>query len=139
MSSSLEPLIEAQKLKILRQIQAALYREEHPTLRACGLSEEIAQAVACEPQPEPIVDLWIVEDEGPVMDRCRVRKISDIGLGILARGDGAEPSPMQVTVVPPKRSIYEQIRQATRSGSRDLVKVAFGAIVGWFLKKHFGQ
>lgn len=132
-----EPISPAEKLKALRQIQSALGRSKHPTLRGCGLTEEIALALATEQPPEQVVNLFLVADDGSVLDRCRVNSISESGLGILAMGDVAEPSPLKIAVVPHPVSFLSKLFQATRSGLWDIIKVAAGAIIGWFLKKHF--
>jgi hypothetical protein len=140
MSEDIAPLTEAQKFRALLHIQRALGREEHPTLRACGLTETVAQAVAAEEQPSQIVDLWIVADDGSVLDRCRIDKISDTGLGILAMGELAEPPPVRISVehlpmitLPPR---------GLDLGNRlwEILLIVIGIpvaiFVGWFLWKH---
>ena len=133
-------LSEAQKFQALLHIQRALMREEHPTLRACGLTEDVAAALACESPPAQVVDLWIVADEGFVLDRCRVDKISDAGLGILARGELAKQPPLRVSVEHPPLPFWQRMRRTLLGGLWDVVKVALGVpvgiLVGWFLWRH---
>jgi hypothetical protein len=134
------PLSHNEKLKALRQIQSALGRSKHPTLRGCGLTEEIALALATEQSPEQVVNLFLVADDGPVLDRCRVNTISEAGLGILAMGDVAELPPLKISVVPHPVSVWSKIFQATRSGLWDIIKIVLGAfgggLVTWYLTHH---
>jgi len=125
-------LTDTQRLTALRLIESALRREEHPKLRACGLTEGIAQAVA----NEGLVEFWLT-DEGSYLDQYRVDSLTPKGLGILALADVAEPSPLRVRVEPRHESIWSKIFRSTRSGLWDLVKIGVGAVIGWFLKKHF--
>jgi hypothetical protein len=131
-----EVLTEAQKLKGLRQIQSALCHQEHPTLRACGLTEGVSAVLA----NEGLVELWIVADEGSDLDRYRVSEISEAGFGILSRGDVAEPAPLRISVEPHQEPLWLRIRRALVSGLWDVVKIALGIpvgiLVGWFLWKH---
>lgn len=140
MSEDIAPLSRAEKLRVLRQIQSALGRSKHPTLRGCGLTEAEAQAVGCEQQPEQIVNLMIVADDGLVLDRCRVDSISESGFGILALGDVVEPAHVPVAVHHPPVPFLRRLRKALVSGLWDVVKIALGGVVGilvgWFLWRH---
>jgi hypothetical protein len=137
MPSKDEALSEAQKLTALHQIQCALCYQKNPTLRACGLTEGVALAVA----EEGLVQLYRVEDEGPVLDIHVVDRISECGLGILARGEVAEMPPLRVALEPRHESVGSRIFRATRSGLWDLIKIAVGVLLGalitWYLKKYF--
>lgn len=130
------PISPAEKLKALRQIESALNRTRHPTLRACGLTEEVAVAVA----NEGLIELRIIADEGSDLDRYIVNKIDAVGLGILAQGDVAEPSPLQVSVLPQHLSFATRLRRALLSGAWNVVKIALGIpvgiVIGYFLAKH---
>ena len=54
-----------QRLTALRLIESTLRREEHPKLRACGLTEGIAQAMA----NEGLVEFWLTDEGGcPIGD-----------------------------------------------------------------------
>jgi hypothetical protein len=131
-----EVLSEAEKLTGLRQIQAALCHQEHPTLRACGLTERIAAGL----DAEGLVELFFVSDEGPDLDRYKVERISESGFGILSRSDVAEQPPLRVTVEHPPVPTWLKIRRALVSGLWDVVKIGLGVpvgiLVGWFLWKH---
>jgi len=130
------PISHADKLRALRQIESALGRSKHPTLRGCGLSEEMAAIVA----NELLVEVYFVADEGPDLDRYRVNRILEAGLGMLAQGDVAEAEPLKISVVPHQESVWLKIRRALVSGVWDVVKIALGVpvgvLVGWFLWKH---
>ena len=63
--------------------------------------------------------------------------ISEAGLGILALGDVAEPDPLRVSVVPQHKSVWRRAFEATRTGVWDVIKIAFGAVLGWYFKKYF--
>jgi hypothetical protein len=134
------PISQAEKLKALRQIETALHRSKLPTLRGCGLTEEIALALATEQPPEQVVNLFLVEEDGSVLDRCRVNTISESGLGILAQGDVAELPPLKISVQKHQESAWSKIFQATRSGLWDIIKIALGALGGgavtWYLTHH---
>ncbi len=140
MPEEVAALNQAQKLKVLRQIQSALCRSEHPTLRGGGLTEAEAQAVTYEPPPDKIVDLFLVADDGSLLDRCRVDKVSESGFGILALGDVAEPAHVPVAVHNPPVPFSQRIRRALANGLWDVVKIALGVpvgiLVGYFLWRH---
>ena len=65
------------------------------------------------------------------------RRSSAAGLGILAQGDVAELKPLRVSVVPPHKSICRRVFEKTRSGFWDVIKIAAGAVLGWYLKTYF--
>ncbi len=130
------PISHAQKLRGLRQIEAALCREEHPTLRACGLTQDVAAALA----NEGLIEVWIVADEGSDLDRHRVDTIAAAGLGMLSESDVAAPEPLRVAIEPRHESVWKKLRRALVSGLWDVVKIALGGVVGilvgYFLWKH---
>ena len=125
-------MTDSQKLRVLRQIQSALSRTEHPTLRACGLTEAEAQVVAS----EGLVRLFSVAVDGPLLDRYRVETIDEAGHGVLSQSDVTDS--LRVTVEPPRRSVWSRIASALGTKLWDVVKVALGAVVGWLLKTYFG-
>jgi hypothetical protein len=120
------PVSHAQKLRGLRQIEAALCREAHPTLRACGLSQDVAAALA----NEGLIEVWIVADEGSDLDRHRVDTIAASGLGMLAESDVAVPEPLRVAIEPRHESAWKKLRRALVSGVWDVIKIALGGVVG---------
>jgi hypothetical protein len=117
-------------LTALRQIEAALSREENPTLRACGLTEETVKLLT----DQSLVNLFFVADNGPLLDNYRVGSISPAGLGILAQSDMV---PLAVSLVSPHESFWKRARKKVGGWVWDLVKVASGVVLGWYLKKHF--
>jgi|ERR1039458_6417902 hypothetical protein len=139
MPSEDAPISHAEKLKALRQIQYALLHSKHPTLRACGLTQDVAATVA----NELLIEIYIVADEGSDLDRYVVNKIAASGLGILAQGDVAEPSPLKISVMPRHESAFVKIRRTLVSGLWDVIKIALGIpvgiLVGWFIWKHHWQ
>ena len=136
MPQAAAPITHAEQLRALRQIESALGRKEHPTLRACGLTQDIAAFVA----NERLIEVYIIADEGSDLDRYVVDKIAASGLGILAQGDVAEPDPLRVSVVPRQESAWLKIRRALVSGLWDVIKIALGVpvgiVVGYFLWKY---
>jgi hypothetical protein len=136
MPENIEALSGSERLKALRQIRVALCHQEHPTLRACGLTEGVAAAVAS----GGLIELYRVEDEGSYLDMYRVDKISEAGFGILAIGEVAESPPLRIAVEPRHESAWSWIRRALVSGLWDVVKIALGVpvgiLVGYFLWRH---
>jgi hypothetical protein len=84
-----------------------------------------------------LIEVSFFEDEGPVLDRYHIDKILPKGELILAQEVLAEPDPLLVSIVTPKKSVCRHIYEGTRSGLWDLIKIAVGAALGWYLKKHF--
>jgi hypothetical protein len=122
-------------LKALRQIQSALGRSKHPTLRACGLTEAVAASVA----NERLIELWIIADEGSDLDRFAVREIAAPGLGILAQGDVADLPPLKVSVLKHQESAWINTLRVLGKGLWELVKIGVGVALGWYLAKRFGK
>lgn len=130
MPSSDEPISPAQKLKALRQIQFALDQIALPSARACGLTETELEVLA----NEDSIEVSFSKDEGPILDRCYISKILPGGFAVLAQAHTAPDETLQVSVLPAHKSNWKRIYDATRSGTWDLIKVAFGALLGWLLK-----
>lgn len=130
-----EPMPLAQKLKAVRQIQFVLGQSTRATPRACGLTEDDFPILA----NEGLLELTFFREAGeaPDLDRFHIEGISDKGMALLAKAHVAEPDPLKIAVVPQHKSILLRIYEGTRSGLWDLIKVAVGAGIGWFLKKHF--
>src|ERR1035438_1437390 len=110
----------AQKLKALRQIQFRLDQEEKPIARACGLTEIEFRALAS----ERLIEAGDCQDGPTILDTHRIYKILPAGDAILTLAHVAEPSPLQVTVVPAHKSIWRRAFEGTRSGLWDLIKLA---------------
>lgn len=130
MADSKSHVSEAEKVRILRMIETTLMRSESPTLRACGLTEETLEALKVEDGEEPIVDLWIVADDGSDLDRHRVNKITARGLGLMARADVAPQAPIPISMASKPQSIRERFWKHIW----DIIKIAFGTVLGWVLK-----
>ena len=120
----------AQKLKALRQIQFTLRQTDCPLARACGLTQEELAVLA----NEEMIEVRFSSDDGPDLDRYHITEILPKGFSILAQDFVAEPDPLRVAVVPPHRTVYQGIFEKTRSGLWDLIKIALGAVLGWFEK-----
>ena len=129
------PMPLAQKLKALRQIQFALDRSARATPRACGLTEDEFPVLANEGLLE--LTFYLDPGEAPDLDRFHIEGISAKGMGMLAQAHVSEPDPLKISVVPLQKSVCRRIYEGTRSGLWDLIKVAGGAVLGWYLKKHF--
>jgi hypothetical protein len=133
MSSDGAKLSHKQKLKALRKIQFACGQTARPVARACGLSQEELEGLA----NEQLIELYFVADEGPDLDRYHISTITPAGMAVLTEAH-VEPDPLKISIEPVHKSVWKRIFQATRSGLWDLIKVAFGAVLGWLLKKYFG-
>jgi len=86
---------------------------------------------------EQLIEVSFFRDDGPDLDRYHLDKILPKGLAILAQDFVAEPDPLRVAVGPPHKSVYMRIFEGTRSGLWDLIKIAFGAVWGWYLRSIF--
>jgi hypothetical protein len=133
MISDDKPVTPALKVKALRRIQLMLGQVRRIRGLDSGLTEEEFAALA----NEELVEVSFDADEGPILDRYYIDKILSKGFLILSDADLAQPSPLQVAVVHPHKSVGKRIFEGTRSGLWDLIKVAAGAVLGWWLKKHF--
>jgi hypothetical protein len=133
MKSDDAQLSQAQKLRLLRQIQFALAQAERPLARACGLTQDEFATLA----NEELIEVTFFRDEGPDLDRYRIESILPKGAAILSQASVLEPEPLRVALLPAHKSICRRVYESTRSGLWDLIKVAAGAALGWYLKKHF--
>ena len=133
MSASTLPISPGDKVKALRQIQFVLGQSEQPIARACGVREEVFAVLA----NERLIEVFRIADEGETLDMWLVSKILPEGFALLSQAFVADPSPLQISVVPHPKSVLRKIYEGTRNGLWDLIKVAIGAVLGWWLKKHF--
>lgn len=124
----------AQKLKALRQIQYLIGQKGRPLARACGITQDEFAILA----NEEMIEVTFFRDEGPDLDRYYIEKILPAGDAILAMASVAPPDPLPITLVTPPKSLCRRIFDGTRSGLWDLIKIAFGAALGW-LAAHFGK
>jgi hypothetical protein len=138
MTNTPSPLTRDEKIKALLQIETAMWTKKHPRLRACGFTEETATILATVEDPEPIITLAIVADDGSMLDRCCIDSITDFGRGLLAQAAVEESGPLRVSMVPEEKAFGRRLFEATRSGTWDLIKIAFGAFMGacftWWFK-----
>jgi len=133
MTSDLELKSQARKLKLLSQIQYLLGQTTRLLVRDAGLTQKEFEVLA----DEQLIEVSFFRDDGPDLDRYHLDKILPKGLAILAQDFVAEPDPLRVAVGPPHKSVYMRIFEGTRSGLWDLIKIAFGAVWGWYLRKYF--
>lgn len=122
----------AKKLEHLRRIQYLLDHTRRLHARDAELTE--AEFLALEDE-----GLTFFRDDGEVLDIHDIEKITPKGVAVLANAHLAKPEPLQVTVVIQPKSFLRRIYEGTRSGLWDLIKIAVGAAIGWWLKKHSGQ
>ena len=122
----------ARKLIALRRIQLLLDQIKRLRARDAGLTE----AEFVELANGELIEVSFDADDGPVLDRYHIDKILPKGFLILS-DDALEPSPLRVAVVPPHKSVCKRIYEGTRSGLWDLIKIAFGAVLGFLLKKYW--
>ena len=132
MISDDKPVTPALKVKALRRIQLMLGQVRRIRGLDSGLTEEEFAALA----NEELVEVTFDADEGPILERYYIHKILPKGFLILSDAD-LSPSPLQVAVVHPHKSVGTRIFEGTRSGLWDLIKIAFGAGLGFLLKKYW--
>lgn len=125
----------ARKIELLRQVRFVLTQEKNPSLRAADLSLQDV----LELQKEKLLDLRIVDDsEVDELGNYRIRGLTDAGLALLepAKAPGAPDFPAELQPeMQPSRSNETSVF-AKRIG--DLLKIAVGVVIGWYLKKYFG-
>jgi hypothetical protein len=126
------PIPQRQVLEALRKVQFMFTLTTRPLARACGLTQEELATLA----NGGLIEVTSSSDEGPDLDRYHVERILPEGFSILAHEHVAKPNPLEVVLVPSHKSIYKRVFEATRSGTWDLIKVALGAVLGWYLKKY---
>ena len=133
MISDDKPVTPALKVKALRRIQLMLGQVK----RIRGLDSGLTEAEFAALANEELVEVTFDADEGPILERYYIRKILPKGFLILSDADLSPPSPLQVAVVPHHKSVGTRIFEGTRSGLWDLIKIAFGAVLGFLLKKYW--
>ena len=130
-----EPNHPARKIKALRQIQLLLDQVGRFRARDSGLTEDEFAELA----NEELIEVTFDRDEGPTLERYHIEKVLPKGSLILAQSALAAPSPLQVSISIPAKSVCQRIFEGTRSGLWDLIKIAFGAVLGAILTKYFGK
>ena len=121
------------KVTALRRIRLLLDRPGLLHARDAGLTEDEFVELA----NEQLIEIHFDADEGPVFDRYYIDSILPKGELILADDALAAPDPLRVAVVPHHKSVGTRIFEGTRSGVWDLIKVAFGVVLGFLLKKYW--
>jgi hypothetical protein len=122
----------ARKIKLLRQIRYVLTQEKNPSLRAADLSLQDVMEL----QKEKLLDLWVVDDSAvDELGNYRIRGLTDAGEALL------EPAKAPSAPVFPEPEKQPQASKgagvfAKRVG--DLLKIAAGVAIGWYLKKYYG-
>ena len=132
MTSDDTPMTPARKLIALRRIQLLLDQIRRLRARDAGVTE----AEFVEMANGELIEVSFDADDGPVLDRYHIDKILPKGFLILS-DDALEPSPLRVAVVPHHKSVCTRIFEGTRSGLWDLIKVAFGVVLGFLLTKYW--
>src|SRR5688572_21831527 len=124
---------QAQKIELLRQVRFVLTQERNPSLRAAGLSLQDVMEL----QKEKLLDLIVVDhSEVDELGNYRIRGLTDAGVAVLEPGRAASapvlPTRPEVRTEAPKASGVFANRFA------DLLKIAVGVVIGWYLKKYYG-
>jgi hypothetical protein len=137
MTEAADTISQVQKLKLLRKLQILLGQTERLLARDAGLTQKEFEVLA----DEQLIEVSFFRNEGPDLDRYHIDKILPKGFAILADDALTAPDPLPVIVVTPPKSVWRQIVDWMRSKLWDLIKIAFGAVVGavlgWYLKKRF--
>ena len=115
-------MTKARKIQVLRRIQDDIDRGEPPKPTAVGLTETEFQKMAA----EKLFELRYSTADPKWRDYI-INGLSDSAQGLLAN---AEPLPQSRTA---------KIGRAVAKGLWDLLKIALGGVVGWYLKKYYGS
>jgi hypothetical protein len=113
---------QSRQIQVLRQIQAAHDLGQRPKPRAVGLNEKEFQEMA----DEELFELAYSVAEPQWFDYT-IEKLSENALGLLSN---AEPLPELRTA---------RIVRVVGKRLWELLLVALGVVLGWYLKKHYGQ
>ena len=135
MSADPAPISQAQKIKALRQIQYLIGQGQQPLALACGLTEAMFLQL-CD---DELIEVTHFRDEGPTLEIHRIHKILPKGDALLAQAYVA-PSPSQVTLVEPHRTISQHVGRWTGKTLLEFLKGAAyaggGFLAGWFAAKY---
>ena len=125
-------MTEKRKVEVLCRLRETLGQRAHPTLRETGLPAREVQELLDE---ELIVPGDKGAEVGADADRYVVAELTDKAILYLSSRK-AYPMTRVETHAPP-RSSSARIAAGTASRLWDLLKVAFGILLGWWLKKQF--
>jgi len=112
---------QSRKIQVLHQIQSANSRGEQPKPRAVGLKEKEFQEMA----DEGLFELRF-SGSNPQWFDYEIAGLSETAKGLLSNSEPLPPS------------LAAKIFRVLASGFWDLLKIAFGAVIGWYLKKYYG-
>ena len=105
-----------------------------PTLRSCGLTEDVATYLI----NEDYINVGLAHEEESMLDNYRIMDILPKGFVVLNQGV-VEEEPVAVSIVQPPKTTVQKIFDTTRSGTWDLIKIAFGAALGALAKHYFDK
>lgn len=124
---------QARKIALLRQIRYVLTQEKNPSLRAADLSLQDVMEL----QKEKLLDLWVVDDSAvDELGNYRIHGLTDAGVALLDPANA--PSPPVLPAEPEKQPQPSKGAGVFAKRVGDLLKIAIGVVVGWYLKKYFG-
>jgi hypothetical protein len=125
----------SRKIELLRQIRYVLTQERNPSLRAADLSLQDVMEL----QKEKLLDLRVVDDSTvDELGNYRIHGLTDAGAALL------EPAKAPSAPVLPAELQPENQPQPSKAPSvfakrlGDLLKIAAGVAIGWYLKKYYG-
>ncbi|HTH48650.1 MAG TPA: hypothetical protein VMB21_14150 [Candidatus Limnocylindria bacterium] len=123
-----------EQLKALRRIKFVHGQVKQLIALDCELTEKGFHTLV----QEGLIEVSLAADGPPTAATCYIEKITAKGYSLLARGETDDEVFLKNALSAPKGSLWMRVYKGTRSGLWDLVKVALGAAVGWYLKKCFG-
>lgn len=127
----------ARKIEVLRQIQHLIGRGGLLLARDAGLTEKELIELA----NEELIEASHFEDKGQTLDIHHIDKILPKGDLLLFQADLAPAEPLKVVLVTPPKSVWRRIVEAMGNKLLALImnalSAAIGAVIGWYLKKHF--
>ena len=104
-----------------------------PTIRDAGLTEKEAKMLA----EGQLVEFSVVADDGDSLDRHRIDKLTAKAFGILSRAGHASAPLLRTSAQSPPGSVRSNVFRMMGTGLWDLIKLALGIVIGWYLKKYF--
>ena len=126
-------MTQARKIELLRQVRFVLTQERNPSLRAAGLSLQDVMEL----QKEKLLDLSLV-DNSQVDDlgNYRIRGLTDAGVAVLEPGRASSAAPAEHQ--PENQAEPAKGGRVFAKRIADVLKIAVGVAIGWYLKKYYG-
>lgn len=125
----------SRKVELLRQIRYVLTQEQNPSPRAVDLSLLDLQEL----QRDKLIEVWVADDSAvDELGNYRIRGLTDAGDALLAPAAASQASEFPAGLRAEKQQVLPAADRGFPKVIRDLLKIAAGVVIGWYLKKYLG-